>query len=180
MTCLWTGIASCFRLLCLHVVLILKEQGDWFAFLCESVMLNKGLLQHISLLLAATLTELVVLDHRLVLHFQHLRVTPWSAFCSYSYHPALASFLVCFHFYLCTRRSRIPRRSGVVLYYLSVVMSERSWQHLWTYWSYPMVPCLTSGGGGKTELGSTQTHTSSLEPPPRVCHLALRHQSLLF
>lgn len=54
---------------------------------------------------------------------------------------------------------------GHVLYYSSVVLSERSWQHLWTYWSYPLVACLTSGGGGIMEVSTTQTHTSSWKSP---------------
>ncbi len=161
-----------------------------FMVLCELDMLNKMLQHIISLLLDATLTVVVVPRPWEVSDKTHL----WHLICetelnSCPHVSAVASFPVCFHLCLCvcahSERTRILRRLGAVLYYSSVVMSERSWQHLWTYWSYPLVSCLTSGGGGEKEVGSTQTHTSSLEPRERaqppvslpllVSHLALRH-----
>lgn len=92
--------------------------------------------------------------------------------------------------YVCTfREDKNPREVEAVLYYSSVVMSERSWQHLWTYWSCPLVSCLTSGEGEEKEVGSMQSYTSSLEPrvcaQPLVClpwvpgHLVLRRECLI-
>lgn len=113
----------------------------FFRTLCAFGMLNKTLLYLISFLLAVCCSCWCIVG---------------SGCNSFS--------LLFLGFYNAGLFLRIQSQEEVqaVLYYSSEVMMERSWQDLWTYWSHPLVSCLTPCGWGEKKVGSRTPPLGSL------------------